>query len=51
MAHRLDLAQGKWERGELLLGPMGMTILGLFSRWLGLVNVMAGSAERPSAGD
>ena len=33
---------------ELRLGPVGMSILGLFSGWLGLVEAMAGSADRPS---
>ena len=44
---RLDLAEGE-KRGELQLGPEGRGVLGLFSKWLDLVEAMAGSTERPA---
>lgn len=47
----LDLARGQARRvgRELWPGPLGMNVLGLFSGRLGLVEAMAGSADRPSA--
>jgi hypothetical protein len=47
----LDLAWAEGEkRGVLQLGPQGRRVPGLLAGQLGLVEAMAGSAERPSAG-
>ena len=44
--------EGKRAGGRALAGSRREErVLGLLGRWLGLVEAMAGSAERPSVGD